>query len=184
LSRLASPAAAAAGEAALRLGARTRPGGVVTFAGTGLAASSARFASYKLLELARPALWTDVEEFCHTAYLVTGPGDAVVFLVQDGPVVERVGEIVPVVEDEVGAAAVVLSTAAGEGPAGRDLVGLPAVPVEVAPLLLAHGASHLVRGLAATWGVNTDRFRAGVEEERYVRGSTRMIRQSRILEGP
>jgi len=89
-----------------------------------------------------------------------------------------------VVEDEVGAAAVVFSTAAGEGPAGRDLVGLPAVPVEVAPLLLAHAASYLVRGLAAAAGVNTDRFRAGVEEERYVRGSTRMIRESRILEGP
>ncbi len=184
LSRLASRAAAAAGEAARRLGTRTRPGGLVTFAGTGSAASSARFASYKLLELARPALWTDAEEFCHTAYLVTGPGDAVVFLVQDGRTAERVGEIVPVVEDEVGAAAVVLSTAAGEGPAGTCLVGLPAVPSEVAPLLLAHAASHLVRGLAAAWGVDTDRFRAGLEEERYVRGSTRMIRQSRILEGP
>ena len=184
LSRLASPAAAAAGEAARRLAARTRPGGLVTFAGTGLAVSSARFASYKLLELARPSLWTDAEEFCHTAYLVTGPGDAVVFLVQDGPTVDRVGEIVPVVEDEVGAAAVVFSTAAREGSAGRDFVGLPSVPVEVAPLLLAHAASHLVRGLAAAWGVNTDRFRAGLEEERYVRGSTRMIRQSRIVEGP
>jgi len=48
-------------ERARRLGARTRPGGVVTFAGAGLAASSARFASCKLLELARPALWTDME---------------------------------------------------------------------------------------------------------------------------
>jgi hypothetical protein len=37
-----------------------------------------------------------------------------------------------------------------------------------------------VREVARRWGVDTDRFRAGLDEERYVRGSTRIIRDSRI----
>ena len=113
----------------------------------------ARFASYKLLELAVPALFAETEEFCHTAYLVTGRGDAVVFLAHNEPTLDRVAEIRPVLEEEIGAATVVLSTAGGKTAAGEGVVELPDMPVEIAPLLLAHGASHLVRTLAGSWGI-------------------------------
>lgn len=186
LPELAAAGARAAEAAAESLLERVRPRCRITFCGTGWNGSSARFCAYKLLELTVPADFSDIEEFCHTRYLTTERGDAVVFLVEGEGALERVGEIAPVVEDELGAASVTLSTAP-EGPEGPDGLGRttprffagPVTP-EVSPLVLAHAGAHLVRRLALSWGLDTDRFRAGVEEERYVRGSTRMIRESKI----
>jgi glucosamine 6-phosphate synthetase-like amidotransferase/phosphosugar isomerase protein len=176
LSGSAGSGARAAESAARTLLGRARPRCRVTFCGTGLNASTARFCAYKLLELAVPAAFADIEEFCHTQYLVTERGDAVVFLAEGEGALERVGEIAPVVEEELGAASVTLSTA----PASSGAFAAEPVTPEVSPLVLAHAGAHLVRRLALSWGLDTDRFRAGVEEERYVRGSTRMIRGSRI----
>ena len=65
---------------------------------------------------------------------------------------------------------------------GTKTFALPSTAPEVAPLLLALSSAALVRDLAQGWGVDTDRFRAGLDEELYVRGSTRMVRKSRILD--
>jgi glucosamine 6-phosphate synthetase-like amidotransferase/phosphosugar isomerase protein len=169
----------AGGRAAAHLLERARPRCAVTFCGTGLGLPVARFASYKLLELACPAAFAETEEFCHTHYLVTGPGDAVVFLTHDAGSLERSREIVPVLADEIGAVPSILGRLAGDAATEE---AMPATTVEVAPILLALAASALVRDLARGWGVDTGRFRAGVDEERYVRGSTRMIRHSAILD--
>jgi glutamine---fructose-6-phosphate transaminase (isomerizing) len=152
----------------------------VTFCGAGLGFSSARFAAYKVLELACPAYFSETEEYCHTHYLVTGARSPVLFLAQDEAALRRAREIVPVLRDEIGAAPLVLRSC-GERLAEAPELSLPVVPPEAAPLLLSHACAHLVRETALGWGVNTDRFRAGEEEERYVRGSTRMIRRSEIL---
>ncbi|GAB4263628.1 SIS domain-containing protein [Deferrisoma sp.] len=177
-------AAGSAGEAAAAAGARAaeraRPGCRIGLAGTGPGWPAARFGAYKLLELVIPAAAYETEEFCHTGYLVTGPGDLVLFFVHDEPAFERVGEIEAVVAGEIGATVQALCTWTPEGPPPGWAVPLPAVPPEVAGILLPFAAAHWVRALARAWGVNTDRFRAGVDEERYVSGSTRMIRRSRI----
>jgi hypothetical protein len=172
-------AAGVAADAATRLGATLRPGAFATFCGSGLGFSAARFSAYKLLELATAAAFSETEEYCHTYYLVTGAGDGLVLLAHGPLVLERAREIAAVVSEEIGASVAILSTCGAEGPWE---LALPEVPPEVAPLLFAHAGAHLVRRLAASWGISTDRFRAGLDEERYVRGSTAMIRHSRILD--
>jgi fructoselysine-6-P-deglycase FrlB-like protein len=179
LPDLGKAAEGAAADAALRLGSKLRPGAFLTFCGTGLGYSAARFSAYKLLELATAAAFSEVEEYCHTYYLVTGATDGLVLFAQSPLILGRAREIAPVVSGEIGASVAVISTCGAERPWE---LGLPGVPSEVSPLLFAHAGAHLVRRLAGFWGINTDRFRAGVEEERYVSGSTRMIRQSEILE--
>ncbi|GAB4268091.1 MAG: hypothetical protein Kow0092_21760 [Deferrisomatales bacterium] len=176
-------AAAQAGRRAAASLARRAPREVrMTFCGTGLARGVARFAAYKLLELACGAAHGEVEEFCHTHYLVTGPGDAVAFFAQDERILARVAEIAPVVAGEIGASVAVLAGGHLRGGAVSGAFLLPAVPPETFPLLSGLAAGHLTRDLARAWGRNTDRFRAGREEERYVRGSTRMIRESAVLD--
>ncbi|MBI5442429.1 MAG: hypothetical protein HY900_14595, partial [Deltaproteobacteria bacterium] len=109
----------------------------------------------------------------------TETGSPVAFLAHDPPTLERAREISPVLREELGAAPLILSTLPHVRGPGE--VALPEVPPEAAPLLLAHASAQLVRTVARSWGVNTDRFRAGRDEERYVRGSTRAVRESRIL---
>ena len=179
LAMLGEEAAGSALRAAEVVCERVRSRGFVSFCGTGLGYSSARFCAYKLLELACLSGHAETEEYGHTLYLVTGPADAAVFLAQDLPSLERSREIASVVSEEIGAVPLVFSTAGASLPWEA---ALPAVPAEVAPLLFAHAGAHLVRHMARHWGVNTDRFRAGRDEERYVRGSTKMIRRSKILE--
>jgi len=120
----ASAAAEVAHAAANALLHASRPLARVTFCATGLNAGTARFCAYKLLELTVPAAFADIEEFCHTQYLVTGPGDVVVFLVQDEAGFERAGEIAPVLEREIGAACATLTTGPGRGEGtGRYTLG-------------------------------------------------------------
>ncbi|MBE0617696.1 MAG: SIS domain-containing protein [Proteobacteria bacterium] len=179
LPRLAADAEKGGTRAAAHLAERGRPRRRVTFCASGLNASTARYCSYKLLELSCPAAFSDIEEFCHTQYLVTESGDAVVFLVQDRACLERALEIVPVLKEDIGAVVAVLGTIPCGNLSGG--FGFPAGEVlpEVSPLVLGCAGAHLVRHLAASWGFDTDRFRAGIEEERYVRGSTRIIRDSK-----
>ncbi|WP_025324415.1 SIS domain-containing protein [Deferrisoma camini] len=180
LPGVAGPAAEAAAAAGARAAAAARPGCRIAVAGTGPGLPAARFAAYKFLELVVPAGHGEIEEFCHTWYLTTEPGDLVLFLVHDEATYERVAEIVPVVEGEIGAVVQALCTWAPAGEAPGWAVGLPAVGGRVAGILLPFAAAHWVRAVARAWGVNTDRFRAGKDEERYVAGSTRMIRRSRL----
>ena len=181
LPELAPRAADAGLGAASLLAGVCRSRAFLSFCGSGLGYPAARFAAYKLMELTRPAGFGDVEEYCHTLYLVTEAGDGVCFFAQDDATLRRCREIAPVVAEEIEAQPVVLSTA-NSAVASPWEVSLPVVPPEVAPILFGYAGAHLVRGIARSWGLNTDRFRAGVEEERYVRGSTRMIRKSKILD--
>jgi len=183
LPELAARARPAAEDAARGALEGARPRARAAFSGTGPNAPTARFLAYKMLELVLPAGHAEIEEYCHTLYLVTGAGDIAVFLAHDRGTLERVGEIAPVLEGEIGAAVQVLSTAPAPEPPPPWLVRLPTVPPEVSPLILAFAGSCWARALARGWGVNTDRFRAGVDEERYVRGSTRMVRGSAIRGG-
>ncbi len=183
LPELAAEVSPAAEQAARTALGKARPRARAAVSGTGPNGPTARFLAYKMLELALPAAHAEIEEFCHTLYLVTGPGDVAVFLAHDRGTLERTAEIAPVLEGEIGAAVQVLSTAPAPERPEPWLVRLPPVPPEVSPLVLAFAGSCWVRALARGWGVNTDRFRAGVDEERYVRGSTRMIRESVIRGG-
>lgn len=182
LPQLASTAERTARRAAQLLATNARGRARVTFCGTGLHGSTARFAAYKLLELTCEAAHSDVEEFCHTRYLITGEGDVTVFFAHDPRTLERAGEIIPTLQDEIGAAVAALVTSPAPHPAMPWIAAIPPVPPEVSPILLSFAAAHVVRDLARAWGINTDRFRAGMDEERYVRGSTRIIRESKILD--
>ncbi len=178
LPEWAEETARTARRAAERVLESTRPGARIAFCGSGPNRSTARFAAYKVMELARPAAHAEIEEFCHTVYLVTRPGDIAVFFAHDRATAERAGEIAPVVSEVVGGRVQVFATVPAE-----PAVTFPGAPPEVSPLLMAFAAAHWVRRLAQGWGVNTGRFRAGEDEERYVRGSQRMIRESAVRAG-
>lgn len=146
----------------------------------------ARFGAYKLFEFNRLAHFADVEEYCHTHYFVTRPGDAVVFLVADRESARRAGEVGPVLAELFEARVVVLRAADVETPwaAGEEV----AVPAGGSPLERHVALAVAVEWLAYLWGrigardVNT--FHAGFDTERLVGASLRTIRRSRIVVAP
>ena len=70
--------------------------GQIFFLGSGWAKIAARFASYKMHEFNRLALFTGIEEYCHTLYFITRSRDTMVFLILDDCTAARTGEVVPV----------------------------------------------------------------------------------------
>ena len=147
----------------------------------------ARFGAYKMFEFNRPAHFAEVEEYCHTHYFVTRPGDAVVFLPGGAAGARRAAEIAPVLHELFEARIAFVRTADLEAPppvpGSLDLV-LPAVESELERAIAQVVA---VEWLAYLWGrigaPDVDTFHAGYDTEKLVGASMRTIRSSRVTGG-
>lgn len=153
------------------------------FLAVGSALPIARFAAYKMFELNRPAHWTDLEEYAHTQYFITRPGDALVVLVHDAASAARAAEIVPVLDELFDARCVIVRTSDVEPawPKADDDVVVPAggsaLERHVALILAVQWVAYLWGRIGAP---NIDTFHAGYDTERLVAASLRTIRRSRI----
>ncbi len=152
------------------------------FVGSGPLAPVARYAAYKWCEFVRDGYAQETEEYCHTHYFLTEPGTTVVFLVADRLGAERVREIAPVLTGEIGASVQAIVVGDDVDPGVADALRLASTDEPGwRPLLAALAVQWLAHAMATAAGLSTATFRGGLDPERYVAGSARAIRGSRVV---
>ena len=162
--------------------------GQTFFLGSGWSKIAARYATYKMYEFNRIAHFTGIEEYCHTHYFITRPGDTVVFLIADEEAAARAAEIVPVLHDLFDAKIVWLQpqSISGVAPPANSIKNMQTIhlpdskgPVEqFLDLVLALQWITYTIGRLEAPDINT--FHAGYDTERLVAGTLRTIRQSAV----
>jgi fructoselysine-6-P-deglycase FrlB-like protein len=158
------------------------------FLASGWAMIPARFAMYKMYEFNRVAYFNEIEEYCHTHYFITRPGDTVVFLVDNDDSAARAAEIVPVLRRIFSARVVWIqpqSLSSGSPPAAcrnqLDLVNLPEADQTILHflnfILALQWITYFIGRIDAP-DINT--FHGGYDTERLVAGTLQAIRRSAI----
>jgi ribokinase len=144
---------AAAAELAVQMGS----GRFVTFLGAGPNEATARFGAAKLFEGSQQvALATNVEEWAHEEYFITGAGDPVVVVAPTGAGLDRAWEILAELQF-IGAQASVVSDIEPPGLAGHLRLATGA-PEELSPVLAALPLAQLGFHLARQAGKRSYNF--------------------------
>ncbi len=148
--------------------------------GSGPNRANALFGAYKGNEFTVSPGIQEIEEYCHTAYFVTEENTPVLFLAPQGPSLERIREITPVLHEVLRAKPIVFTS-----PASADLPARAIALPYSGPEYLSTPPYAAAMGLwwyhwAKMRGFDTNVFRGGVETERYVGGSLRTIRKSKM----
>jgi fructoselysine-6-P-deglycase FrlB-like protein len=162
--------------------------GQIFFLGSGWAKIVARFASYKMHEFNRLALFTGIEEYCHTLYFITRPKDTIVFLIFDEATAARAREVVPVLCEFFDARIIWLqpdSLGKNLMPAGSEystqVVNTPASDQPLQQFLdFILAVQWLTYAIGRVNAPNINTFHAGYDTERLVAGTLRTIRNSAI----
>ena len=140
----------------------------VTYLGAGPNEASARFGAAKLLE--GPQLLgiaTNLEEWAHEEYFVTGPGAPVVVIAPSGASSDRAGEVLAELAF-VGADAVLVS----DRPPESEAAWIPlaaGLPEEFSPILAALPLSLLAYFLAESRGKRSYNFASPTAEREHYR---------------
>lgn len=153
------------------------------FASSGPNYANALFGSYKMYEFALIGIASDIEEYCHTSYFITEKRTPVVFLAPSGPSYERAREIIPVLQDTLEANPILISNEQkDEFRLGKNYLRIHHEGKEIySTLPIAVAVGILSYQIARKRGnLDTNTFRGGLETEKYVGGSLRTIRQSKI----
>ncbi len=153
----------------------------IFFVASGSNSATGLFGVYKMFEFALNGFTCDIEEYCHTGYFTTTDQTSVVFIAADSASLNRIREIEPIIREEFDAKTVVLVDAELKKEAGPNStpIALPEDRV-LSPLVLTIPIEFLSYSLAKSKGFNTNLFRGGQDTEKYVAGSYKMIRQSRL----
>jgi len=162
--------------------------GQTFFLGSDWAKIATRFASYKMYEFNRLALFTGIEEYCHTLYFVTRPKDTIVFLISDEATAARAREVVPVLYEFFDARIIWLqpdSLGNNFMPAGSEysiqLVNTPSCDQPLQQFLdFILAVQWLTYAIGRVNAPNINTFHAGYDTERLVAGTLRTIRNSAI----
>ena len=134
-----------------------------------------------MFEFALNGFTCDIEEYCHTGYFITTDHTSVVFIAPDSASLNRIREIEPIIREELDAKTVVLVDAELKKEAGPNSTPIT-LPEErpLSPVVLTIPIEFLSYSLAKSKGFNTNLFRGGQDTEKYVSGSYKTIRQSRL----
>ena len=153
----------------------------IFFVGSGSNSVTCLFGAYKMFEFTLNGFAFDIEEYCHTGYFITTDHTSIVFIAPDSASLNRIIEIEPVIREELNAQTVVLVDEDIKREAGPNStpITLPKDRV-LSPLALTIPIEFLSYSLAKSKGFNTNMFRGGQDTEKYVSGSYKMIRQSKL----
>lgn len=153
----------------------------IFFVASGPNSVTGLFGVYKMFEFALNGFTCDLEEYCHTGYFVTTDHTSVVFIAPDSASLNRIMEIEPIIREELDAKTVVLVDAELKKEAGPNSmpIALPKNRV-LSPLVFTIPIEFLSYSLAKSKGLNTNLFCGGQDTEKYVSGSYKMIRQSKL----
>ena len=160
--------------------------GQTFFLGSSFAKIAARFAAYKMYEFNRAAHFNGIEEYCHTHYFITRPGDTVVFLIDDQGTASRAAEIAPVLQELFGARIIWLQTQSlGDAvlpDTSRDYTEIIELPTPNLPiqqfLNMVLALQWLTYSIGRVDAPDINTFHAGYDTERLVAGTLRTIRRS------
>lgn len=153
----------------------------IFFVASGSNSVTGLFGVYKMFEFTLNGFTCDIEEYCHTGYFITTDHTSVVFIAPDAVSLNRIMEIEPVIREELNSQTVVLVDTELKREAGPSStpIALPKDRV-LSPLVLTIPIEFLSYSLAKSKGFNTNLFRGGQDTEKYVSGSYKMIRQSKL----
>jgi len=162
--------------------------GQTFFLGSGWAKILGRFASYKMHEFNRIAHFTGIEEYCHTHYFITRPGDTIVFLITDNDVAARAAEVIPVLCKLFDARIIWLQPRTlgcqllpTKSDYHLEVVKTPASADMLQRFLdLLLGLQWLTYSVGRVHAPNINTFHAGYDTERLVAGSLITVRKSTI----
>lgn len=161
-------------------------GGVnkVIFVSSGANGPTGLFGAYKMFEFSLNGFTCDIEEYCHTKYFITDENSFVIFIASDFPTFDRIKEIEPIIRDVINAKTLVLVNTdlykEIKGDSNHFLVKTPKNEV-LSPLIFTIPVEFLSYSIARSNGFDTNQFRGGKDTEKYVSGSYRTIRQSKML---
>ena len=153
----------------------------IIFVSSGANKPTSLFGAYKMFEFTLDGYFADIEEYCHTKYFITDNRSSVIFLAPDSASLTRILEIEPVIRELIKAKTIILIN---EQLYQNDMnnsfaIHLPSMQV-FSPLVFTIPVEFLSYSLAKARGFNTNTFRGGQETEKYVSGSFKTIRQSRL----
>ncbi|MHA2232418.1 MAG: SIS domain-containing protein [Candidatus Hodarchaeales archaeon] len=149
--------------------------------GSGPNRANALFGSYKGNEFTISPGIQEIEEYCHTQYFVTEEGTPVIFLAPAGPSLERTLEITPVLSDILHAEPLIFTSPPPSQALPSKTIALPSSgPDYLSTPVYAAAVGLWWYYWAKTRGFDTNKFRGGVDTERYVAGSLKTIRKSQI----
>ncbi|MHA2169537.1 MAG: SIS domain-containing protein [Candidatus Kariarchaeaceae archaeon] len=159
------------------------------FVGSGIFNSLAQFGQYKWFEFTLPGLKQDIEEYAHTHYFTTNTKTTLVFLTPSGAHFKRAEELIDGALKELIQPEIYLASCQSD-PTLQNTCILPKPSSELSPIwqevILYLYSLVFIEWLtyytAKNEGYDTNRFRGGVDSEKYVRGSYQTIRQSKILD--
>ena len=153
----------------------------VIFVSSGPNGSTGLFGSYKMFEFTLNGFTCDIEEYCHTDYFITTDNSLVIFMAPDSSSFDRIMEIEPVIRKIFNTKTIVLvnsdlqnKTASWHIPIKTPKEGV------LSPLVYTIPVEFLSYSIARSKGFNTNQFRGGQDTEKYVSGSYKTIRQSKI----
>jgi glucosamine--fructose-6-phosphate aminotransferase (isomerizing) len=156
----------------------------VIFVSSGANSPTGLFGAYKMFEFSLNGFACDIEEYCHTNYFITDENSFVVFIGSDFPAFDRIREIEPVIRDVINARTLILVNTDLYKESKKDshhlLLKTPKNEV-LSPLIFTIPVEFLAYSIARSNGFDTNQFRGGKDTEKYVSGSFRTIRQSKVL---
>ncbi|MFW9906273.1 MAG: SIS domain-containing protein [Candidatus Thorarchaeota archaeon] len=156
----------------------------VIFVSSGANGPTGLFGAYKMFEFSVNGYACDIEEYCHTNYFITDENSLVIFIASDFPTFDRIKEIEPVIRDVIDAKTIILvnSDLYKETTIDSHHILIKSPKSEVlSPLVFTIPVEFITYSIARSKGYNTDQFRGGQDTEKYVSGSYKTIRQSRIV---
>jgi glucosamine--fructose-6-phosphate aminotransferase (isomerizing) len=153
----------------------------IIFVASGYNNPTTLFGAYKMFEFTLNGFACDIEEYCHTNYFITDENRSVVFIAPDEYSLNRIIEIEPVVREEIKAKTIILVNEDLKYKAGPNSIPISS-PIEtcLCPIVYAIPIEFLSYSLARSKGFNTNTFRGGQDTEKYVTGSFKTIRQSKL----
>ncbi len=153
----------------------------IFFVASGPNSVTSLFGAYKMFEFTLNGFACDIEEYCHTCYFITTDNTSVVLIAHDSTSLDRIMEIEPVIREELNAQTIVLvdTELKREASPNSTPIALPKDRV-LSPIVLTIPIELISYSLARNKGFNTNMFRGGQETEKYVSGSYKMIRQSKL----
>jgi glucosamine 6-phosphate synthetase-like amidotransferase/phosphosugar isomerase protein len=166
----------------LNVGQKIRkPFDKIFFIASGSNNPTALFGAYKMFEFTLNGFACDFEEYCHTGYFITTDRTLVIFLAPDIPSIDRLTEIEPVIREEIKAQTIILSNKRLIQEMGSLYISLT-LPQDtiLSPLVFTVPIEFLSYIIAKKHGFDTNCFRGGIETEKYVSGSYKTIRKSKL----
>lgn len=153
----------------------------IIFVASGYNNPTTLFGAYKMFEFTLNGFACDIEEYCHTSYFITDDKSSVIFIAPDQYSLNRIMEIEPVIREDINASTIIFVNEELKSKSGPNSIPILS-PTEtcLSPLVYTIPIEFLSYSLARSKGFNTNTFRGGQDTEKYVTGSFKTIRQSKL----